>query len=81
MNKKIALVTLIETSMVATTEEKLVFIDMVPELTDAQVDALGKYLARERDVVLSEEGDIMETLQRSMNTAGQQVFVGSGKAE
>ncbi len=87
MNKKIALITLIEVSMVATPEEKLVLIDMVPELTDVQVDALGKYFARERNIVLANESEILNDIQVHLNAPeaiadtheSDAVYVGVGK--
>lgn len=87
MNNKIALITLIDASIVATLEEKLVLIDMVPSLTDAQVDALGKYFARERELTLAQENEIMDSITRTLSQTSpndaeddSHVYVGSGKA-
>lgn len=84
MNKKVALVTLIEASMVASTEEKLALIDLIPEMTEAQVDAWGKYFAKEREMVLAGEQDVMAELSKlfSEESADSEnaVYVGSGKA-
>lgn len=78
MNKKVALITLIEASMVLTPEEKLDLIDGVPGLNEFQVDALGKFLAIERQTLLDNELYIMEDVRRKLSNDNT-VYVGVGK--
>ena len=84
MQKKEALVTLLEASFVFSDEDKLALIDRVPALNDKQVDALGKYLAREREFVLEQEEDIRNNMDELMNELDkpepEKVYVGQGKA-
>ena len=63
MNKKIALVTLIEASIILSDEDRLMLLDLVPGLTDKQVDALGKFFALERQFILSHEDEVKEKLE------------------
>ncbi len=84
MNKKIALVTLIEASIILSDDDRLMLLDLVPGLTDHQVDALGKFFALERQYVLSHEDDVKQKLDSILTeldkTDHETVFVGSGKA-
>lgn len=84
MNKKIALVTLIEASILLSSDEKLTLIDAVPGFNDKQVMALGKMLAEERAVLLTNENLIMQTIQTKLEEIRNQqadnaVYIGSGK--
>lgn len=84
MQKKEALVTLIESGFVFSDEDKLALIDRVPALNDRQVDMLGKYLAREREFVLEHEDDIRKQMDELLTELDkpkvEQVYVGEGKA-
>ncbi len=82
MNKKSALVTLIETSFMLTDNDKLMLIDTVPSLNDRQVDALGLYFAKEREMVLEhrkELSDFMLTILSDLGRDDDRVYTGSGK--
>ena len=86
MNKKLALVTLLEASLMLTAEEKLDLIDAVPGLNDRQVDALGVCLARERELVLANEPAVMSDIQKKLDDIANQdeqrpdtIYVGVGK--
>lgn len=83
MNKKVALVNLIEASVLLTDEDKLVLIEKVPGLTDKQVDVAGKYFATERQFVLDHRDELSNNLDAmllELEKNQNQVFVGSGKA-
>lgn len=84
MNKKIALVTLIEASFLLSSGEKLALLDTVPTLNDKQVQALGTMLAKERAVMLANEDAIMTTIQKHLEAMREEdddnkVYVGKGK--
>jgi len=84
MNKKIALVTLIEASFLLSSCEKLALLDTVPTLNDKQVQALGTMLAKERAVMLANEDAIMTTIQKHLEAMREEdddnkVYVGTGK--
>jgi hypothetical protein len=84
MNKKIALVTLIEASFLLSSGEKLALLDTVPTLNDKQVQALGTMLAKERAVMLANEDAIMTTIQKHLEAMREEdddnkVYVGTGK--
>ncbi|MFZ5534759.1 MAG: hypothetical protein ACOY3M_01225 [Patescibacteria group bacterium] len=84
MNKKIALVTLIEASIILSDEDRLMLLDLVPGLTEKQVDALGKFFALERKFVLSNEDDVKQKIESLLTGLDRQdtdtVYVGSGNA-
>lgn len=84
MNKKIALVNLIEVSMILSDEDKLELVKRVPALNDKQVDALGTYFAHERQYVLEHRDELigqmtqfLDELERETSTQA----VGVGKPE
>lgn len=82
MNRKIALVTLIEASLFFSDEDKLALIERVPSLNDKQVETLGKFLAAERQFALDHEAEIrhqFDQLIADMEDADNTVYVGSGK--
>jgi hypothetical protein len=84
MNKKIALVTLIEASIILADEDRLMLLDLVPGLTEKQVEALGKFFALERQFVLSHEDDVKQKIDELLtnldDTEKDTVYIGSGKA-
>lgn len=55
MNKKIALVTLIEQSFLLSYEAKLGLLAQIKKMGDEDVDALGKFLAEERNFIVNNE--------------------------
>lgn len=85
MNKKIALVTLIEASIILSDEDRLMLLDLVPGLTEHQVDVLGKFFAIERQFILDNEDDVKQKLDSILTeldrTDNEKVYVGSGKAQ
>lgn len=84
MNKKIALVTLIEASIILADEDRLMLLDLVPGLTEKQVEALGKFFALERQFVLSHEDDVKQKIDELLTNLDDNekdtVYIGSGKA-
>lgn len=81
MNKKVALVNLIEASVLLSNEDKLGLIDRVPALTDKQADVLGRYFASERQFVLEHRDELMQEMQKFLDelereTSAQSVGVG-----
>lgn len=85
MNKKIALVTLIEASIILSDEDRLMLLDLVPGLTDRQTDALGKFFAAERQFILSNEDDVKQKLDIMLTElergGSEKVYVGSSKVQ
>lgn len=83
INKEVALVTLIQSSIIFSDEDKLDLINKVPSYTDRQVEQLGKFLATERQFVLDHEKDIrghLDTLLTELEKPeNEKVFVGTGK--
>lgn len=83
MNKKVALVTLIESSLLLTADDKLALIDRVPTLNEKQVDTIGKFLALERQVILEHKDELNLQFARMISElekeAPDAVYVGSGK--
>lgn len=85
MDKKIALLTLLESSFVLTDEEKALMVDALPLLTDEQVEVMGKFLTAERRFLLDHEGDLHKSLEEirgilEMENQKNTVYVGVGKA-
>lgn len=85
MNKKIALVTLIEASIILSDEDRLMLLDLVPGLTDRQTDALGEFFAAERQFILANEDDVKQKLDIMLaeleRGGSEKVYIGSGKAQ
>ena len=87
MNKKIALVHLIEESLLLSSGQKLELLDMVAGFTQKQVDALGKFLVSEQEFLLDNQEEILthtqsmiETLTGKVLAPGEnQLLVGKGK--
>ena len=83
MNNKIALLTLIDASVVLSTDEKIRLIDAVPSFTQQDVDTLGNYLRKEREFVLNNEDLILEIIAKNFEKIGStnqddKVYVGIG---
>lgn len=85
MNKKIALVTLIEASIILSDEDRLMLLDLIPGLTDRQTDALGKFFAAERQFVLANENDVKQRLDSMLTELDskdqEKVYVGTSKTQ
>lgn len=82
MNKKVSLVTLIEASITLSDDDKLALIDRVPSLNEKQVDALGKFFATERQLILDHKSQILvqfDALLAELGKKDNRVLVGSGK--
>ena len=82
-NNKIALVTLIEASILLSDEDKLELMDEVPAMTDQRVEALGKFLSMEREFAIEHETAIRAHMQALLDNLDAQsdkrVYVGTGK--
>lgn len=83
MNKKVALVTLIESSLLLTADDKLALIDRVPSLNEKQVDTVGKFLALERQIILEHKDELNAQFSQMISELEKEtpdaVYVGSGK--
>ena len=83
MNKKVALVTLIESSFLLSSDDKLALIEKVPSFTEKQVDTVGKFLALERQIILDHKSELtarFESMLRELDREDtDRVYVGSGK--
>lgn len=85
MNNKIALVDLIEASVLLTAEQKLVVLDELPSFTEKQVNALGSFLALEQQFIADHKEEILDNMKklyeelRLEEAQTKQVFVGTGK--
>jgi len=87
--KRNALLTLIEGSILLSYGQKLDIIDTFPSLTEEQIDALGKFLATEEqarelfadDIKKGTEQVLSDIVGEDITKASDNaVFVGSGKA-
>jgi len=83
MNKKVALVTLIESSFLLSPDDKLALIDRVPTLNEKQVNTIGKFLAQERQIILDHKQDLTTRFESMLTELEHEdtnrVYVGSGK--
>lgn len=59
MDKKTALLTLLENSFWISDTDKRNILLKIDTLTDAQIDQLGKFLAEERNVMIQDKGKIL----------------------
>lgn len=87
MDKKLALVTLIERSIALSDEAKLALFEKIETMTDEDAEKLGAFLAAERDYVLENEdgikksvAEVMDDLAKYTPEPKEQVYVGTGKA-
>ncbi len=60
MDKKTALVTLLKNSFWITDPAKREILLKLGTLTDEQVDTIGKFLAKEREIMIRDEDKILE---------------------
>lgn len=86
MDKKLALVTLIEHSIVLSDEAKLALLAKMEMMMDKDVMKLGEFLAAERAYVLENQDGIKKSVAEVMDAFAkytpepkEQVFVGTGK--
>lgn len=86
MDKKLALVTLVEHSIVLSDEAKLALLAKMDTITDEEVEKLGAFLATERDYVLENQDGIKKSVAEVMQELAsytpepkEQVYVGTGK--
>lgn len=86
--KRDALLVLLEESILLSYEQKLDIIETFPKLTEAQIDALGKFLATEEQIREEFAEDIQTGTQKILSEiVGEDitkppenaVYVGSGK--
>lgn len=73
MNKKTALLTLLENSFWINDAEKLKIISKIDTLSEEQLDTLGKFLADERNTMLKDGDQIIENSQKILETIGEAV--------
>jgi hypothetical protein len=67
--KRTAILTLLEGSVLLSYEQKLDIIDIFPKLTEAQIDALGKFLAAEEKI----REDFPEDVQKGVESILSQI--------
>ncbi len=85
MNKKIALVDIIEASILLTAEQKLLLLDELPAFTEIQVNALGSFLAMEQQFITDHSEEILANMKKIYedlhlgDAPTNQVFVGTGR--
>lgn len=82
MDKKIALVRLLRSSLLLSDAAKLAILDKVESMTSREVDELGEFLVLERKFVLDNEAFITAnttSLIDALEKSDKQVYVGSGK--
>jgi len=66
MDKKEALLVLIHHSMFIPEKVKLELIGKIDELTDEQIDDLGKFLALEKKKSLENSGEMIEYIEKTL---------------
>lgn len=85
MNKKIALVRLLEASFVLNDEERFALLEAVPSMNEKQVQAMGTFLATERQFILEHERDMRMNLDKLFKKVEENnkenVYVGVGKPQ
>lgn len=83
MNKKIAVVDLLQASVLLTAEQKLFLLDALPTFTEKQVDALGTFLAMEQQFIATHSDEILANMKKIYEDLhlddGNNVYVGVGK--
>ena len=84
MNKKIALVDLLQASILFTAEQKLLILDQLPMFNEKQVDALGSFLAMEQQFIETHNDEIVANMKKMyaelhVQESPDAVYVGSGK--
>lgn len=85
MNNKIALVDLIEASILLTAEQKLTLLDELPSFTEKQTSTLGSFLFMEQQFIADHKDEILSNMKKLYEelhlgeVQSQQIFVGTGK--
>lgn len=85
MNNKIALVDLIQASILLTAEQKLTLLDELPSFTEKQGNALGSFLSLEQEFITDHKEEILDNMKKLYQelhleeAQTKQIFVGSGK--
>ena len=72
MDKKTALLTLLETSFWVPDAVKKELRLKVDSLTEAQIDEIGKFLVKEREIVLRDEDKILAETEKLLRLATTQ---------
>ncbi len=73
MDKKTALLTLLENSFWIDDPTKLKVIDQIDTLTEEQIDELGKFLVAERDYMIEHEDEVLAKSQKILEIISQAV--------
>ena len=82
MDKKIALVELLQHSILLTAEQKLLLLDALPSFNERQIDALGKFLSMEQQFVETHSDEIladMKKIYEELHLDDEKIYVGMGK--
>ena len=81
MDKKTALLTLLENSFWIDDPTKLKVIDQIDTLTEEQIDELGKFLVAERDYMIEHEDEVLAKSQKILEIIGQAVVENTAISE
>lgn len=68
MDKKTALIILLENSFIVPDKAKVAILKQLDKLPPAQIDALGKMLAQERELLLKDKGAILKRSKLLLDT-------------
>lgn len=68
MDKKTALAILLENSFVVPDKAKLKLLNSLDKLTQPQIEALGRLLAQERELVLKNKAEILKRSRLLLDT-------------
>ena len=68
MDKKTALAILLENSFIVPDKAKVAILERLDKLPDEQIDALGKILAQERELLLKDKEAILKRAKLLLDT-------------
>ncbi|MBI4973300.1 hypothetical protein HZC27_01685 [Candidatus Roizmanbacteria bacterium] len=68
MDKKTALIILLENSFIVPDKAKVAILKQLDKLPSAQIDALGKLLAQERELLLKDKDAILKRAKLLLDT-------------
>ena len=77
MDKKTALITLLDNSFWISDPDKVIILQKIDTLTEEQIDSIGKFLVSERDFMLANEAQILDRTQKILEIIGQDVVENS----
>lgn len=78
MDKKVALVTLLENSFWIADTAKITILNKLDSLSDDQIDQLGKLLAEEREIMIQNKNSIIQNSELLLDTI-QNVIISEAK--